>query len=93
VEKGPSQSFLTRFFGSDGIPEGKGLVHIRTVPAGATIILNGRVAAKKTNAPMVLDPGIYSIELQMAGYKPVHRNIQVKQGHIAPIDEILEKSN
>lgn len=93
AEKGPSENFLTRFFGTDAIPDGKGLVHIRTVPEGATIIVNGRVVAKKSNTRWTADPGVYSIELQMAGYKTVHRNIQVKQGHIAPIDEILEKSN
>src|SRR3974377_2439927 len=74
VEKGPSESFLTRFFGTDAIPDGKGLVHIRTVPEGATIIVNGRVAPKKSNARWPADPGVYSIELQLAGYKTVHRN-------------------
>jgi predicted Ser/Thr protein kinase len=89
--KGPGETFLTRFFGTDAIPDGKGLVHIRTVPEGATIIVNGRVAGKKTNVRWPVEPGVYSIDLQMAGYKPVHRNIQVKQGHIVPLDEILEK--
>jgi len=93
AEKGRSQNFLTRFFGTDAIPEGKGLVHIRTVPEGATIIVNGRVAPKKSNARWPVDPGVYSVELQMEGYKTVHRNIQVKQGRIAPIDEILETAN
>lgn len=91
TEKGPSANFLNRFLGSDAIPEGKGLVHIRTVPEGATIIVNGRVASKKTNAKWPADPGVYSIDLQLDGYKPVHRNIQVQQGKIRPVDEILEK--
>jgi Protein kinase domain/PEGA domain len=93
AEKGRSQNFLTRFFGTDAIPEGKGLVHIRTIPEGATIIVNGRVVPKKSNARWPVDPGVYSVELQMEGYKTVHRNIQVKQGRIAPIDEILETAN
>jgi eukaryotic-like serine/threonine-protein kinase len=93
AEKGRSQNFLTRFFGTDAIPEGKGLVHIRTVPEGATIIVNGRVVPKKSNARWPVDPGVYSVELQMEGYKTVHRNIQVKQGRVAPIDEILETAN
>jgi PEGA domain-containing protein/protein kinase-like protein len=91
AEKGPGENFLTRFLGTDAIPDGKGLVHIRTVPEGATIIVNGHVAAKKTNVKWPADPAVYSIDLQMPGYKTVHRNIQVKQGHIANIDEILEK--
>ena len=91
VEKGPGENFLTRFLGTDAIPDGKGLVHIRTVPEGASITVNGHVAGKKTDVKWPADPGVYSIELQLPGYKPVHRNIQVKQGHIANIDEILEK--
>jgi serine/threonine-protein kinase len=90
-EKGPSPSFFSRFLGTDAIPDGKGLVHIRTVPEGATIIVDGRVAPKKTNARWPAEPGIHSIELQLEGYKSIHRNIRVVQGQISPIDEILEK--
>jgi hypothetical protein len=90
-EKGPSANFFTRFLGADGIPDGKGLVHIRTVPEGATIIVDGRVASRKTNAKFQADPGVYSVDLQMDGYRPVHKNIQVVQGKIKNIDEILEK--
>jgi eukaryotic-like serine/threonine-protein kinase len=90
-EQGPSTNFFRRFVGTDAIPEGKGLVHIRTVPEGATIIVDGRVAPRKTNARWPAEPGVYSIDLQMPGYKSVHRNIQVEQGKIKNIDEILEK--
>jgi len=90
-EDGPRSGFLSRFLGNDSIPDGKGLVHIRTVPEGATILINGRVAPKKTNARWPADPGVYTVELQMNGYKPVHRNIQVQVGKIKNIDEILEK--
>lgn len=90
-DKGSSPNFLNRIMGADTIPDGKGLVHIRTVPEGATIIVDGRVAPKKSNARWPADPGVYSIDLQMNGYKPVHRNIQVQQGKIKNIDEILEK--
>ncbi len=91
AEKGPGQNFLNRFLGADAIPDGKGLVHIRTVPEGATIIINGHMAPNKTNARWPAQPGLYSIDLHMDGYKPIHRNIQVMQGKIKNIDEILEK--
>ncbi len=84
-------SMLRRFFGADTIPEGKGLVHIRTNPEGATIMVDGRAAPKKTNAKWPADPGVYSIVLQMEGYKSVHRNIKLQKGKIVNIDEILEK--
>jgi hypothetical protein len=91
AEGGPSPNIFNRFFGTDAIPDGKGLVHIRTVPKGATIIVNGRVAPEKTNARWPADPGVYSIVLQMDGYKSVHRNIKVEQGKIKNLDEIFER--
>ena len=90
-EPGPTTNVLRRFFGTDSIPEGKGLIHVRTVPDGATIVVDGRVTSKKSNTRWPANPGIYTIELQMPGYKPVHRNIKVEAGKIGNIDEILER--
>jgi predicted Ser/Thr protein kinase len=90
-EDGKGTNLLRRIFGTDTIPEGKGLVHIRTNPEGATIVIDGKAAPKKTNARWPADPGVYSIVLQMSGYKTVHRNIRVQKGKIVNIDEILEK--
>jgi len=90
-EEGKSTNLLRRIFGTDTIPDGKGLVHIRTDPEGATIVVDGKAAPKKTNARWPADPGVYSIVLQMSGYKTVHRNIHVQKGKIVNIDEILEK--
>ena len=90
-EDGKSSNPLRRFFGTDAIPEGKGLVHIRTDPEGATILVDGKAAPKKTNARWPADPGVYTIVLQMSGYKSVHRNIRVQKGKVVNIDELLEK--
>jgi serine/threonine-protein kinase len=90
-EDGKNPSLLRRFFGTDTIPEGKGLVHIRTIPEGATIVVDGKDAPKKTNARWPADPGVYSIVLQLSGYKTVHRNIRVQKGKVVNIDEPLEK--
>ncbi len=91
TEDGKSPNPLLRLFGAETIPEGKGLVHIRTDPEGATIVVDGKVAPKKTNARWPADPGVYSIQLQMAGYKTIHRNVKVQQGKTVNVDEILEK--
>ena len=92
VENGSSGNLLKRMFGAENtVPEGKGLVHIRTEPEGATIIVDGKTAPKKTNARWPAEPGVYSIVLQMNGYKPVQRNIRVQMGKIVNLDEILEK--
>ena len=92
VKDAGSGNLLKRMFGGDSdVPQGKGVVHIRTQPEGATIIVDGRVAPKKTNVRWPADPGVYSIVLEMPGYKTVQRNIRVKQGKIVSVDEILEK--
>jgi predicted Ser/Thr protein kinase len=90
-EDAKSPNLLRRILGTDTVPEGKGLVHIRTNPEGATIMVDGKAAPKKTNARWPADPGVYSIVLQMSGYKSVHRNIRVQKGKAVNIDEILEK--
>jgi hypothetical protein len=54
-------------------------------------MVDGKAAPKKTNARWPADPGVYSIVLQMNGYKPVHRNIKVQKGKVVNIDELLEK--
>ncbi len=91
TEDAKSTNLLRRIFGSDTVPEGKGLVHIRTDPEGASIIIDGKPAPKKTNARWPADPGVYSIVLQLSGYKSVHRNVRVQKGRVVNIDEILEK--
>jgi len=92
VENGSSGNLLKRMFGAENtVPEGKGLVHIRTDPEGATIVVDGKTAPKKTNARWPADPGVYSIVLRMDGYKTVQRNIRVQMGKIVNLDEILEK--
>jgi hypothetical protein len=91
AEDGKNPNFFRRILGTDSVPDGKGLVHIRTDPEGATIIVDGKPAPKKTNARWPADPGVYSIQLQMPGYKTVHRNVRVQAGKIVNIDEILEK--
>ncbi|HKD78719.1 MAG TPA: serine/threonine-protein kinase [Candidatus Angelobacter sp.] len=90
-EDGKNPSLFRRLLGTDTVPEGKGLVHIRTNPEGASIVIDGKTAPKKTNARWPADPGVYSIVLQMDGYKSVHRNIKVQKGKVVNIDEILEK--
>lgn len=91
TDNGPGSNPLRRIFGMDTVPEGKGLVHVRTSPEGATIVVDGRVAPKRSNARWPAEPGIYTIALQMDGYKTVHRNIRVQRGKISNLDEILEK--
>ncbi len=84
--------FWKRAFGSpEPIPEGKGMVHIHTVPKGASIEVDGHIAPKKTDVAWPTDPGNYEIVLKMDGYKPVHRTVKVEKGKVKNVDEVLEK--
>jgi serine/threonine-protein kinase len=83
--------FWKRAFGGESIPEGKGLVHIRTLPKGASIEVDGHVATKKTDVQWPVDPGTYNIVLRMDGYKAVRRTVRVEKGKVRNVDEVLEK--
>ena len=90
AEDGPSSNLLRRIFGAETVPDGKGLVHVRTDPEGATIIVDGKVVPEDQRtlagrSRCVLHPPAGG------GYKPVHRNIHVQKGKIINLDEILEK--
>jgi hypothetical protein len=75
----------------ESIPEGKGRIHIRTFPKGASIEVDGHVAPKKTDVQWDVDPGTYDIGLRMDGYKSVRRSVKVEKGKIRNVDEVLEK--
>lgn len=89
--QGHGGNWFKRAFGGETIPEGKGLVHIRTLPKGATISVDGHVASKTTDVHWPVDPGTYEIVLQKDGYKPVHRTVRVEKGKLKNVDEVLEK--
>jgi hypothetical protein len=89
--QGRGGNWFKRAFGGETIPEGKGLVHIRTLPKGATISVDGHVASKTTDVQWPADPGTYEIVLQKDGYKPVRRTVRVEKGKLKNVDEVLEK--
>ena len=76
---------------SDAIPDGKGVVHIHTIPEGATIQVGDQIAPRKTNVMWPVDPGTYEIVLKMDGYKPVRRVVRVIRGREVFINETLQK--
>ncbi|HEV2962026.1 MAG TPA: serine/threonine-protein kinase [Candidatus Angelobacter sp.] len=90
-EEGQGRGFWKRAFGVESIPEGKGRIHIRTFPKGASIEVDGHVAPKKTDVQWDVDPGTYDIGLRMDGYKSVRRSVKVEKGKIRNVDEVLEK--
>jgi len=91
--KPSNRPFWRKMLGNpfETIPEGKGMVHIHTVPEGATIQVGDQVAPRKTNVMWPVDPGTYEIVLKLPGYKPVHRTVRVVRGRDLYVDETLEK--
>ena len=79
---------LGKLFGSK---EDSGTLEIRTTPKGAEILVNGNPSGKKTPVKTSSPVGNYTITLQLDGYKPVTRKIQVAKGQTTGISEILEK--
>jgi serine/threonine-protein kinase len=74
-----------------GIPEGKGMLEVRTEPKGATILVNGAVQGRRSNADLPLDPGTYTVLLRLEGHKPVQKRVQVDEGKKIKIEEKLVK--
>lgn len=92
IESTPKQAFWRKVLRTpDTIEPGKALLHIRTEPEGATIMVRNKVAPEKTNVKWQVDPGAYEITLKMDGYKPVTRLVVIQKGQTKSIDEILEK--
>ena len=67
------------------------MMHIRTNPKGAVLLINGHAAPKTTPLRVPLTPGKYSIELQLDGYRNVQRTITLERGVPLEIEEVLEK--
>jgi len=83
--------FWRHLLGGDSIPDGKGVLYVHTKPEGATILVDGHVAPKKTDVRWVLDPGTYDIVLDKEGFNSVHRSTTIEKGKVSNVDEILEK--
>lgn len=67
-----------------------GLIYLSTVPAGASIYLDGEMERSKTPASIQeLDPGVYTVKLTMDSYKGWSHRINVAQNKASVFDKIL----
>jgi serine/threonine-protein kinase len=80
---------LRRFYESGEIPEGMGVIQIRTRPRGVTITIDGRTLPRVTPFKLPVAAGTHKITLQKDGYQPLVRTIQVDAGQISEIEELL----
>jgi hypothetical protein len=70
-------------------PAGKGFVLVRTRPKGATITVEGVNIAKLTPLRFPIRPGSYQVTIQKPGFQPVTRVVQVEEGKVSEVDELL----
>jgi len=79
------------FGGGNKIPEGKGMLSIRTRPDGAQVEIEGHSVPQKTPFKYAVDPGIYHVLLKREGYKTLRKTMVVEKGKQALLDETLQR--
>jgi len=66
-----------------------GIVSVKTQPKGAQIMVNNRVLDKTAPFDFYLNPGTYVLDINMSGYRGVHRVISVESKERVAIEESL----
>jgi serine/threonine-protein kinase len=86
-------NFFSKIFGGGGqkIPAGKGLLVIRSSPAGATVMRNGKPTQGVTPLRVPMEPGNYSVSLHLDGYKNSQQTFNVTEGKSTELNVTLEK--
>ncbi len=73
----------------NAMPEGKGAVVIRTRPKGVTIIVDGFTVPRMSPFRFPIRAGSHTVVLQKSGFQSVTRTLQVEEGKVTELDEIL----
>jgi hypothetical protein len=73
-----------------GQTAGQGIVSVKTEPNGAQIAVNARAINKPSPSAFYLNPGNYTIDITIAGFKSIHRVVTVEEGGKIMIDEVME---
>lgn len=77
--------------GAAAKPAATGSVTVDSRPRGAQVTIDGRaVGATPLSAPG-LSPGVHTVRVELAGYKPVTTSVTVKAGETAKIAVTLEQ--
>jgi eukaryotic-like serine/threonine-protein kinase len=80
-----------KIFGGGGEAAGMGTVSVKTQPKSAQIAVNRRVLDKTSPVEFYLNPGAYVVDITLAGYKTMHRVVNVEKGNKIAIDENLDR--
>ncbi|HEU5452305.1 MAG TPA: protein kinase [Terriglobales bacterium] len=74
-----------------GVPDGRGVIEIRTRPKGADVWINRFEVPARSPVRMPIKPGSYTVTVRMPGYKALTKAVEVKEGSVVPVDVQLEK--
>ena len=74
----------------NAMPEGKGAVVIRTRPKGVSIVVDGFTVPRMSPFRFPIRAGSHTVVLQKPGFQSVTRTIQVEEGKVTELDEILQ---
>jgi type II secretory pathway pseudopilin PulG len=80
-------SKIGRFFKGD--KNETGTISIATKPAGAKISLNGKASSSLTPVTVETKVGHYKVLIEMDGYQPVQREVDIEKGKQTGIEETL----
>ena len=80
-------SKIGRFFRGD--KNETGTISITTKPAGAKISLNGKASSTLTPVTIETKVGHYKVLIDMDGYQPVQREVDIEKGKQTGIEETL----
>jgi serine/threonine protein kinase len=78
-----------KVFSRGGEDGNMGIVSVKTQPKGAQIMVNNRVLDKTAPFDFYLNPGTYVIDINLSGYRSVHRVISVESKERVAIEESL----
>jgi TolB-like protein len=80
---------LKKIFG--GPEENMGRIRIESTPKGAKITVGTQVVSKPTPVEFLLNPGTYQIKLELEGYEPLEKTVDISAGKKIQLKETLAK--
>jgi predicted Ser/Thr protein kinase len=82
----PFRGLKRIFGGGEAIPEGQGLIHIKTNPPGAAVMHNGKPFPTLTPLKGPMEPGTYQVTIRLDGYKPVRKEFTIEKGKATQLE-------
>lgn len=90
LEAGQTISLTPVLTPESPVPPGKGMLHLRTDPAGAQILINGKTIGKQTPVHGPMPPGDYQLAVRLGGYRPERRVLHIQEGQSTTLDIQLQ---